>query len=341
MDLNESISVVLSSFGIGDEKLSVQRINSGHINYTFKIGSDYILQRINKKVFREPEVLSHNLRTASDYLKRIAPKYHFLTAIRNDAGLDMTYDQEGFPWRLFPFVHDTITIDEVANTSQAYEAAKAFGRLSKLLDGCDVSLFKETIPQFHNLSHRGMQFEEALYRASSERKTRAKKLCNDYVAFNHLIKKYESLIESKQLKLRIMHNDTKINNVLFDKEAKRVICVIDLDTLMPGYFIYDLGDMIRTFVSPTSEDEADSSKTIVRKEIYQAILDGYLSEMGSVMTEDEMAAIPWAGLIMTYMIGLRFLIDYLSGDTYFQISYPDQNLNRAANQFILLEKLAS
>lgn len=331
----------MSTFGLEAKELTIQRIDSGHINYTFKIEPDFILQRINISVFRSPEFLSHNLQVASDYLAQNAPDYQFLRAVKNETGNDLVIDREGYPWRLFPYMDNTFTIDEVENAAQAYTAAKAFAQLTKLLDGCDVSSFHETIPQFHNLLLRYLQFEQALKSASLDRKDRSKKLCEGYIRFNYLVKDFEDLINSEKLKLRITHNDTKINNVLFDKDKKKVVCVIDLDTLMPGYFIYDLGDMIRTFVSPASEDEADLSKVIVRKEIQQAILDGYLSEMEDVLSDDEKAAIPLAGLIMTYMIGLRFLIDYLNGDTYYKIKYSDHNLVRAANQFRLLENLSS
>jgi Ser/Thr protein kinase RdoA (MazF antagonist) len=340
VELKENIVSVLSSFGLDANKLSIQRIDSGHINYTYKIDPNWILQRINIKVFRNPDVLSSNLQAASNYLKKKAPEYLFLTAIKNNSGLDMVYDQDGYPWRLFPFIGNTVTINEVDNSSQAFEAARAFGQLTKLLNGCDVAMFQETIPKFHNLPLRYLQFEQALKTADQERKRISRDLCADYIRFNYLVKEFENLTSSNQLQVRITHNDTKINNVLFDSEAKKAICVIDLDTLMPGYFIYDLGDMIRTFVSPAAEDEADLSKVVVRKEIHQAILDGYLSEMGDTLTSEEKKAIPAAGLIMTYMIGLRFLIDYLNGDTYYQISYPKHNLDRAANQLKLLEKLA-
>lgn len=341
MELKENILGVLSSYGLDAERLTIKRIDSGHINYTYKVEPNWILQRINIKVFRNPDILASNLQTAAEYLKKQAPDYLFLTAIKNKTGMEMVYDQDGYPWRLFPFISNTVTIDEVENSSQAFEAARAFSQLTKLLNGCDVKLFQESIPQFHNLPLRYLQFEQALKTADTDKKDISKKLCEDYTRFSYLVEEFETLTSSNHLQLRITHNDTKINNVLFDSEVKKVICVIDLDTLMPGYFIYDLGDMIRTFVSPAAEDETDLSKVVVRKEIYQAILDGYLSEMGAILTAEEKKAIPLAGLVMTYMIGLRFLIDYLNGDTYYQISYPLHNLDRAANQLRLLEKLAT
>lgn len=339
MELNRTIAFVLSSFGLNPD-LTVVRINSGHINYTFKVGDSYILQRINKNVFLNPLTITKNLLSASTFLKQTAPDYKFLHGLKTPDGIDdLVYDADGYPWRLFPYIKNTITINEVETINQAYEAAKAFGLLSKNLAACDINSFEETIPQFHNLSFRYSQFEQALLEASNDRKERARHLIDGYIQYNYLVHQYENLVQSKSLQLRVMHNDTKINNVLFEEDTNKAICVIDLDTLMPGYFIYDLGDMVRTFVSPSAEDEIDISKIEVRKEIQQAILDGYLSEMDAVLTNEEKLAIPLAGPMMTYMIGIRFLTDFLRGDVYYQVTYRDQNLNRATNQFYLLEKL--
>jgi Ser/Thr protein kinase RdoA (MazF antagonist) len=148
-----------------------------------------------------------------------------------------------------------------------------------------------------------------------------------------------SLIESGSLKPRITHNDTKINNVLFDSTTQKAVCAIDLDTLMPGYFIYDLGDMIRTFVSPVDEEEKDISKIFVRKNIYDSLIQGYLSQMNDTLTSEENKAIPFSGLMMTYIMALRMLTDFLNGDVYYQIRYEGQNLVRATNQLKLLEEL--
>ncbi|MBX2941861.1 MAG: aminoglycoside phosphotransferase family protein [Cyclobacteriaceae bacterium] len=339
MELGNTIASVLQSYGLKPSELSIERINSGHINRTYKVAPGYILQRINKQVFLNPKALSDNLRVASDFLKTQAPDYLFLHAIKTFSGDDLVLDDDGYPWRLFPYFENTITIDEVNTKQQAYAAARAFGLLSRHLSGCDINKFEETIPQFHDLSLRYTQFEEALKKATAERKRLTAQLIDGYVHYNYLVNKYNDLTHSNQLKLRVTHNDTKINNVLFERNSDKVVCVIDLDTLMPGYFIYDLGDMIRTFVSPSSEEETDVSKIEIRKEIYDAILDGYLAEMDSILSNEEKRAIPLAGSIMTYMIGLRFLTDFLSGDIYFHTSYAHQNLNRATNQLYLLKRL--
>lgn len=341
--MEDTIHVILQEYGLNPDYFSFHQINSGHINYTYKVEGDeiFILQRINKEIFKHPEDIAENLRIASLHLSRHHPEYLFLNTLKTESGEEMAFDSDGFPWRLFPYIENTTTIDEVESETQAYHAAEAFGKLTRNLSTVDVRLFKETIPRFHDLTLRYSQFEDALRGSEKERRDSSGAVIKSYVNQNHLVEKYKQLIGSGELQLRIVHNDTKINNVLFDSQKDQVLCVIDLDTLMPGYFIYDLGDMVRTFVSPASEDEQDLSKVVVRKKIYDAILEGYLSQMEARLTASEKQTIDLAGPIMTYMIGLRFLTDYLNGDTYFHTAYPRQNLVRARNQMHLLELLLS
>lgn len=340
MELKDSIENILSQYSMDVGSLTVERINSGHINRTFKIGDGYVLQRINTSVFKNPDIISSNLNVASRHLKLVAPDYFFLESIRNKTGTDLTYDTEGIPWRLFPFVKKTITRNEVSTPQQAFEVAKSFGKLCRLLSSCDVSLFKETIPQFHNLTLRFKNFERALSSASTERKNKAQTICDGFREHAGLVATYGKLVDSGNFILRITHNDTKINNVLFSSNSDKVVCVIDLDTLMPGYFIYDLGDMIRTMASPVSEEESDVAKIVVRRDILDAIFEGYRIEMNDILTSAENKVMDLAGPMMTFIIGIRFLTDYLEGDIYFQTKYPDQNLIRATNQLRLLELLS-
>jgi Ser/Thr protein kinase RdoA (MazF antagonist) len=184
------------------------------------------------------------------------------------------------------------------------------------------------------------QFKEALVDAG-DRTHKAKECIEACQREKSIVREYESLMTKGTLRKRIVHNDTKVNNVLFDFNTGRTVGVIDLDTLMPGYFIYDLGDMIRTFVCPVSEEEDDMELIVFRKDIYEAVLSGYLSEMKGVMTEAERKVIPFAGRMMTYIMALRFLADYLRGNTYYHITYPEQNLVRATNQLKLLEVISA
>lgn len=336
-----AIENILPFFSLDATRFSIEPIGTGHIHKTYKLSGQksFILQRINKDIFKQPELIAGNIRLASVYLKTAFPDYRFLSALPSVDNLDMVYDDEGFPWRLFPFQENTMTIDEVASSDEAFSAAKEFGRLTRYLDKVDILGFKETIPQFHNLDFRYRQFEKANANATPERRKLAEREIQGCFDFFAWVEEYNRLIEERSLPLRVTHNDTKINNVLFDAGSHEAVSVIDLDTLMPGYFIYDLGDMVRTFVSPVSEEEKDFSKITFRKEIYDALLEGYLSQMEEVMTPGEKKAIPFAGKMMTYIMALRFLADYLNGNIYYQIKYEDQNLVRAGNQLKLMEIL--
>lgn len=300
---------------------------------------NYILQRVNNNVFKKPEIIAANIRLAGDYLTKNHPDYLFPTAIKTSEDTEMVFDQEGFPWRLFPYIENTYTIDEVTKPEEAFSAAKEFGMLTRNLNGVDVNSFKPTIVRFHDLALRWEQFESALKNASDERRKEANTQIEIAQHYIWLVEKYSALIDSGELILRITHNDTKINNVLFDSVSGKALCAIDLDTLMPGYFIYDLGDMIRTFVSPVNEEEKDVSKVIFREGIYDALVSGYMESMGNILNEKEKESIPFGGMMMTYIMALRMLTDYLNGDVYYHTTYPGQNLVRATNQFALLKVL--
>ena len=332
---------ILSAYGLSPDKFSVQRVGSGHIHQTYRLSGQktYILQRINNNVFKRPEVIARNLRAAADFLTQHHPTFIFLSAIKSSEGKELVYDQEGFPWRLFPYINNTITIDQVETSDEAYYAATEFARLTRLLDGIDLSLFQPTIERFHDLAWRWEQFEEASDHAKADRKKEANEAIHACKDFAWLVTSYTDLIKKGDLVLRIMHNDTKINNILFDATTRKAVCAIDLDTLMPGYFIYDLGDMIRTFVSPVNEEERDFTKIIFRESIYQSLVDGYLSQMEKVLNPQEIKAIPLGGLMMTYIMAMRMLTDFLNGDIYYHCTYPGQNLVRASNQFRLLTVL--
>ena len=332
---------ILRRYNLEAADYVIDRIGSGHIHATYKVSGvrSYVLQRVNKNVFKEPELIARNLRNAADYLRKNSPNYLFPSVIPSLEGREMVYDEEGFPWRLFPYIDNTVTVDSVSSVDQAREAAQAFARLSRLLDQAEVKDFSPTIPRFHDLGLRKRQFEEAIAGAGG-RIGMAAAAIDVARNFYPLVDEYETLIRSGSLRERIVHNDTKINNVLFDRTTGKTVAVVDLDTLMPGYFIYDLGDMVRTFVCPVSEEERDLSKIEFRKEIYDGLMAGYLSEMDEVMSAEERKVTAFAGKMMTYIMALRFLADFLRGNTYYHITYEEQNLVRARNQLRLLEILA-
>ena len=335
------INEIIRSFGIDPDQVTVERIGSGYINQTFKIHSaqSFILQRVNNKVFTKPELIANNLRTASDYLSKNFPGYLFLSGIRSVDNREMVYDAEGYPWRLFPYIENSMTVDKVGSEEEAFEAARGFAELTSHLSGCNTSQFNPTIDRFHDLSWRSEQFESALKNTTAERKKEAHDAIQGCIHFSYLATQYNKLINDGGLVLRVTHNDTKINNILFDGTTRKAVCVIDLDTLMPGYFIYDLGDMVRTFVSPVSEEEKDLDKVIFRESIYNALLEGYKSQMDRALNPVEKTLAPFSGMMMTYIMALRMLTDFLNGNIYYVISYPEQNLVRARNQLKLLSLL--
>lgn len=321
--------------------VSLVPIGSGHIHRTYKLqtaSEAFVAQQLNTSVFKSPDLIVRNLKEAKRFIHKHDPEYLFVTPIPNVRGEWITLDEDGNHWRLFPFLKGTRTIDIVENPTQAYQAAKAFGQLTRQLHGCDVSLFQETIPRFHHLTYRFQQFNDALQIASTDRLKQSEFAIRQAKEFSILISVYEKSIASG-LPLRITHNDTKINNVLFDSSLTQVSAPIDLDTLMPGYFFYDLGDMVRTYTSPVSEEEKDLTKIGFRQEFHRAVMDGYLSEMERLLTPAEKTLIPFAGKMMTYIMALRFLTDFLQGDTYYHTTYPGQNLIRATNQLHFLHCL--
>lgn len=334
----ERFSTVLKQYNLEAKDFRIEPVGSGHIHLTFRLDGRkrFILQRVNKNVFRKPEVIASNIRIAAAYLHSRQPGYQFITPLPTAEGTQMAYDNEGFPWRIFQFFENTYTVDKVETSSQAFSAAAEFGRLGFYLREMDVSEFGFTIDRFHDLAWRYEQFETSLKTELKDRLEAAASAIRTATHYKFLVDKYRELIASGVLKLRITHNDTKINNVLFDQNTNKAVTAIDLDTLMPGYFIYDMGDMIRTFVSPVDEEERDLSKVAVRKDIYQAVVDGYLSWMKTELTEQEQRQIPFSGMMMTYIMALRMLADFLNGDTYYKTTYPGQNLVRANNQFRLL-----
>jgi Ser/Thr protein kinase RdoA (MazF antagonist) len=325
-------------FGLDVNAAKVAPIGNGHINKTYKVdfgGKAYILQRINTNVFVEPNVIAENLECTRKYLAVKYPDYLFLYPLHTSNGETLVYDEENNPWRIYKYIERSFTIDEAQNVNQAYEAAKAFGRFGNYMKGCDLSQFRPTIKRFHDLQLRYDQLLAALSAADNKARITASKEIELAMKFRTIVDRYNAVIESNTLVPGIFHNDTKINNVLFDGASNKAIAVIDLDTVMEGYFIYDLGDLVRTIASPVSEEERDLNKIVVRKEFYDAVIEGYLSEMDA-----DRSLASFAGQMMTYIMAIRFLADYLRGNTYYHISYADQNLVRASNQLRLLELLS-
>lgn len=334
------IEEVLLAYGCSTG-LKVIPFGNGLINNTWKVESEnktYILQRINTAIFKRPEYISKNIQSLANYLSLYYPNYYFLTPVKTLAGKDLVFIEGDGYYRMFPFVKNSHTIDVAQSVSQTFEAAKKFGELTKLLANFPAQQLKITLPDFHNLSLRYKDFLQAKQTGIKERIRKSIELIEFLESQKIIVDEFEKIKSSKNFKLRVTHHDTKINNVLFNDEEKG-ICVIDLDTLMPGYFISDVGDMLRTYLSPVSEEEKDISRICIREEIFTALAEGYLSEMYNELSSEELSNFVYAGKFMIYMQALRFLSDYLNNDVYYGSVYEGQNFFRAANQTQLLKLL--
>ncbi|HEV7330903.1 MAG TPA: aminoglycoside phosphotransferase family protein [Flavisolibacter sp.] len=335
------LTSILSQYGLDEKHCTVQPFGSGLINHTWKVNhtkGSYILQRINHHVFKQPFHIAENLRLISNYLKQYHPEYLFTTPLTTAQNEDIVYDEEQGYFRLFHFIPASHTVDVVDTPQQAFEAAKQFGKFTQLLSGLDINALKITLPDFHNLSLRYQQFEQAISEGNKERIAASLDAITFLQQHIAIVETYEAIKQNPDFRLRVTHHDTKISNILLDEKEKG-LCVIDLDTVMPGYFISDVGDMMRTYLSPVSEEEKDFSKIEIREEYFKAIVDGYLQEMNEELSATEQMHFVFAGKFIIYMQALRFLTDYLNNDIYYGAKYPEHNFVRAGNQIVLLQRL--
>ncbi len=334
---------VLQTYGLDFSSLEVKPFGSGLINNTWKVSrrdndASYILQRINHHVFKSPEDIAHNIRVIGSYLAVHHPDYFFVRNLYTTGGADIYFvEGEGY-FRLVPFVKGSHTVDVVQTPQQAFEAAKQFGRFTHLLDGFPVDELKVTIPDFHNLSLRYQQFLQSLQTGNATRIASAKEEINWLQEQDYIVKSFDAMKQNPDFRLRVTHHDTKISNVLFDEKDKGV-CVIDLDTVMPGYFISDVGDMMRTCLSPVSEEEKDFSKIQIREDYYKAIVQGYMQGMENALSASEKTAFFDAACYLVYMQALRFIADHLNNDQYYGARYEGHNFVRGTNQIALLKRL--
>jgi Ser/Thr protein kinase RdoA (MazF antagonist) len=335
------LQVVLNKYGITKEAAEIKSFGTGLINNTWVINSGsnkYILQRINNTVFKDPAAIAFNIKAIGEYLSCEFPDYLFVHPIATNEQESMVYIKEEGYFRLFPFIKNSHTIDVVNTPSKAYEAAKQFARFSRLLSGFPAAQLHITLPEFHNLSLRYTQFETALQNGNKDRIITGAAIINYLKEQQGIALDYKKICANPGFKKRVTHHDTKISNVLFDEQEKG-LCVIDLDTVMPGYFISDVGDMMRTYLSPVAEEEKDFSKIAIREDYFKAIAEGYLSEMNDELTPVEKDHFVYAGKFMIYMQALRFITDYINNDIYYGSKYEGHNFVRAENQVVLLQKL--
>lgn len=324
-------------------RMTVEKIGDGLINHSYKVfcelKPDIFLQRINKLVFSRPQDVQANYIHLWEYAEFEFAGIRLPAPVYLNARNSLYMDDNGEFWRAFELIEDSSTILTAKTTSQAKAVAKTFGRFTDAFSNMNIELLTEVIPGFHDLNLRYSQFEESLQTELYERMAVAIDLVQALKQRERYKHFYDIITESGEFPRRIMHHDAKISNVLFNAKTGRVICPVDFDTVMPGYFFSDLGDMIRSMAANQDEGQNDSSELFIRKDFYEAILTGYTEALAHQFTSAEKKYIHSAGLIMIYMQALRFLTDYFNGDQYYKIEYPDQNFDRAKNQLTLLAKL--
>ena len=335
---------VVSKFLIEGSIADIKPLGQGLINDTFKVTTaepgapDYVLQRINNAVFKDVELLQHNIEAVTRHLRQKQPGKTVLRFVETEEGKTYTTwpttdgnTAETSYFRLSVFIPDTLTINEV-NPTTSLAAGKAFGEFERLLTDLDEPL-GETIPDFHNMTLRYRQLNEAVSADAVGRVGQVADLLRLVEEHAEEMCQAERLHAEGLLPKRICHCDTKVNNMLFDQTG-HPLCVIDLDTVMPSFVFSDYGDFLRTAANTVAEDSPDIDRVAFRTDIYEAFTEGYLSE-ATFLTPLERAMLPFAARLFPFMQGVRFLADYINGDTYYKTSYPEHNLVRARNQFAL------
>lgn len=331
------------------------RYGSGHINDTFAVTFDqagtqvrYILQRINARVFRHIPALMENIQRVTEHAARRVDAEggqdtarRALTLVPTRSGQPFHQDPEGGCWRCYLFIEHARTYDRIEHPDHAREAARAFGEFQQLLVNLPGSRLHETIPFFHHTRHRFEMLQRAIAADTHNRAASVRIEIAFAARREPLVDTLLNLQSAGLMPERVTHNDTKLNNVMLDDATGRAVCVIDLDTVMPGLALYDFGDMVRSATNSTAEDEPDLSKVHARLPIFAALAEGYWSSAGGFLTPIERTHLAISGQLITFEIGMRFLTDYLAGDVYFRTTRPDQNLDRARNQFALLRSLES
>ena len=346
-ELRHDVRSVARQFQIYGEFISAAPYGTGHINDTycavFNQGGNpvrYVVQRINHNVFKTPVALMENVQRVTTHLnQKVADQADVsrcgLTLIPARDGRAWHRDPEGNYWRTYIFIENARTYDAVESPEPAFQAAKAFGRFQKLLSDLPAPRLHDTVPDFHHTPSRFAKLEAAIAADSANRA----RFARPEIEFALQLKPMTEVLLAAGLPERVTHNDTKLNNVMLDDKTGEGICIIDLDTVMPGLALYDFGDIVRTSTSPAKEDGRDLSKVHMQFPMFEALARGYLSTAAEFLTKVERQHLAFSGKLITFEIGIRFLTDYLAGDVYFKVHREGHNLDRCRTQFKLVESI--
>lgn len=343
---------ICSKFALYGDFLVAVPFGGGHVNDTFQLTFDqggvrlhYVLQRINRNVFRKPEQVMENMDRVTRHLLakihagKAETRKRTIRLLRTFANQPCVTDERGDVWRAYIFVENARAYNVLETPEQAFKVAQAFGDFQCNLVDLPGPRLHETIPDFHNTPKRLEALRQAIRRDPVGRERRVRREIDFIMKRADETKRLLQLQAEGAIPERITHNDTKVNNILIDDLTGDGICVIDLDTVMPGLSLYDFGDMVRAGTSPAEEDEVDLAKVGMRFEMYEALYRGFLSSAGSFLTEAERENLPFSGKLITFEIAIRFLTDYLEGDVYFKVKRPEHNLERCRNQLRMVESI--
>ena len=334
---------VLQQFCLDGTPISCEPLGNGHINRTFRVVCDnrkaYTLQRINRVAFRHPEELIENIDAVSRFIDRKQIGLECIRLCRAKDGRKYCIDDQGEFWRAYDFISGGISLDMPRDRNDFYQAAVAFGKFQQALADFPAASLYETIPHFHDTIDRLRQFRAAIEADVCGRVKDVGPEIDFLLAREQELGTLCRMLAAGELPLRVTHNDTKLNNVLLDEKTGEGVCVIDLDTVMPGLAAYDFGDSIRTGASTAAEDETDLDKVQFSLPMFRAFAEGFLAEAGAALTAREKELLPMGAKLMTLECGMRFLADHLNGDKYFRVHRENHNLDRARTQFTLVRRM--
>ena len=347
-----AIREIANKFCIRGEYQDFKQNTAGLINKTFIVRSKegdkvyhYVLQTVNTAVFTHPKELIRNISSVTDFLREKIKQSggdasrETLCLIPTHDGALYYIDPDGKFWRMYNYIEGARTYDLVENDEMFYRCGKGFGHFQRLLADYPADTLYPTIPRFHDTPNRLCDFKRAIEENRAGRAAQVAREIAGYLVHADFCDCVTKYIENGEVPVRVTHNDTKLNNIMIDCHSGEAICVIDLDTVMPGSALYDVGDAIRYGANNAVEDEKDLSKVYLRKDLFRAFTKGFLEEASSSLTERELALIPESAVLMTLECGMRFLGDYLNGDVYFGIRYPEHNLDRARTQLKLVNDM--
>lgn len=348
---NETIISVCRAFGIEGDFIESKIFTDGHINSTylavFRDGEEtkkYLVQNINTVVFKDQQALMDNIINVTSFLRKKIeenggdPTRETLHFLKSKDG-KYYYQDDKNCWRIYDFIDNSFTYNMIDSREVFEDTGRSFGRFQCLLSEYPIDNLFETIPDFHNTPKRLQNLISSVEKDVVGRAAEVKKEIDFALNRKEDTERALALVEKGEIPLRVTHNDTKLNNILFDSETNKGICVIDLDTIMPGLSLYDFGDAIRFGAKTAAEDEADLSKVSVSLDLYESYVKGYLESCAEALTKAEVENLAFSAKLMTFECGMRFLTDYLDGDVYFKTEYPEHNLVRARNQFKMVEEI--